>query len=111
MDKITWDDFLKVEMRVGTIIQAEPFEKARRPAYILHVDFGTEYGVKKTSAQITKLYSCEELIGLQVVAVVNFPPKQVANIMSECLILGAVNGEEVTLLTPQKKSINGLRVG
>lgn len=111
MDKITWDDFLKVEMRVGTIIKAEPFEKARRPAYILHVDFGTEYGVKKTSAQITKLYSCEELIGLQVVAVVNFPPKQVANIMSECLILGAVDGDEVTLLTPQKKAINGLRVG
>lgn len=110
MSEITWGDFSKIDMRVGTIVSAEPFEKAKRPAYILRVDFG-ELGIRKTSAQITKLYEAEQLVGKQVIAVVNFPPKQIANIMSECLILGAVNGDDVTLLTPEREANNGLRIG
>ncbi|MEQ8682075.1 MAG: tRNA-binding protein [Cyclobacteriaceae bacterium] len=107
---LSWADFLKVEMRVGTVISAEVFEEARNPAFKIQVDFG-EYGIRKTSAQITSLYRPEELIGKQVVAVVNFPPKQIATIMSECLILGAMDGQEVTLLEPGKKVKNGLRIG
>lgn len=111
LEDIEWGDFAKVEMRVGTVISAEVFEKARRPAYILQVDFG-EYGTRKTSAQITKLYTPEELVGQQVVAVVNFPEKQIANIMSQCLVLGAVGDKgEVTLLTPNKDVKNGMRIG
>ena len=87
MNDLSWQDFAKVDMRVGTILEAEIFKEARNPAYILKVDFG-EMGMKKTSAQITKLYQPDELIGKQVVAVINFPPKQIATIMSECLILG-----------------------
>ena len=86
-NKLTWSDFMKVEMRVGTIISAEQFKKSKNPAYKMIVDFG-KYGTRKTSAQITKLYDVEKLIGKQVIAVVNFPPKQIANIMSECLVLG-----------------------
>lgn len=107
---ISWQDFEKLEMRVGTIIQAEEFKEARNPAYKVIVDFG-DYGKRKSSAQITKLYLPEELIGKQVIAVVNFPPKQIANMMSECLILGTVDGEEVTLLTSDKQVKNGLRIG
>lgn len=107
---ISWQDFEKLEMRVGTIIQAEEFKEARNPAYKVIVDFG-DYGKRKSSAQITKLYLPEELIGKQVIAVVNFPPKQIANMMSECLILGAVDDEEVTLLTSDKQVKNGLRIG
>ncbi|MEQ8881163.1 MAG: tRNA-binding protein [Cyclobacteriaceae bacterium] len=107
---LSWADFLKVEMRVGTVISAEVFEEARNPAFKIQVDFG-EYGIRKTSAQITSLYRPEELIGKQVVAVVNFPPKQIATIISECLILGAMDGQEVTLLEPGKKVKNGLRIG
>lgn len=107
---ISWQDFEKLEMRVGTIIQAEEFKEARNPAYKVIVDFG-DYGKRKSSAQITKLYQPEELIGKQVIAVVNFPPKQIANMMSECLILGTVDGEEVTLLTSDKQVKNGLRIG
>lgn len=107
---ISWDDFTKIEMRVGTIISAAVFKEARKPAYKMIIDFG-EYGTKKTSAQITKLYSPDELIGKQVVAVVNFPPKQIANIRSECLVLGVVHGDEVTLLTPDRVVANGLRIG
>ncbi|EPB65654.1 putative CsaA protein, partial [Ancylostoma ceylanicum] len=88
---IAWGDFTKVEMRVGTVISAEVFKEVRNPAYKIIVDFG-ELGTRKTSAQITKLYTPEEIIGKQVVAVVNFPAKQIANIQSECLIMGAVDG-------------------
>jgi len=110
-NNLLWDDFMKVDMRVGTIIQAEEFKDVRNPAYKLVIDFGEEIGTKKTSAQITKLYNLEELIGKQVVAVVNFPPKQIANFMSECLIMGAVEGKEVTLLSSDKIVKNGLRIG
>lgn len=107
---ISWGDFSKIEMRVGTILTAEVFKQAKNPAYKLTVDFG-EFGIRKSSAQITILYSVEELVGKQVIAVMNFPPKQIANIQSECLILGAVNGKEVTLLTTDLKAENGLRIG
>ncbi len=107
---INWSEFMNVEMRVGTIVSAEIFQEAKRPAYKLHVDFG-EFGIKKTSAQITKLYQPQSLIGKQVVAVVNFPPKQIANIMSECLILGAVDNDDVILIQPDRKIDNGLRIG
>jgi tRNA-binding protein len=107
---LSWSEFERVEMRVGTIINAEAFPKARKPAFKLTIDFG-EKGIKRTSAQITKLYSLEQLLGMQVVAVINFPPKQIADFMSECLVLGAVgdNGE-VTLLQPNLPATNGLRI-
>ncbi|MDR8393942.1 tRNA-binding protein [Aliifodinibius sp. S!AR15-10] len=88
MEQIEWKDFEKVELRVGTIVKAEEFPEAREPAYILEVDFGEEIGIKKSSAQVTDLYTPEELEGKQVVGVVNFPPKQIGPIMSECLITG-----------------------
>lgn len=110
-NSLTWHDFEKVDIRVGTIVQAEVFAEAKKPAYKLHIDFGA-LGIKKTSAQITVLYSTEELIGKQVVAVVNFPPKQIANIQSECLILGALgDNKEITLLALDKGVENGLRIG
>jgi tRNA-binding protein len=107
---IDYSDFAKIVMRVGSIIKAEVFKEARNPAYKITIDFG-EYGIRKTSAQITRLYSPEELIGKQVIAVVNFPAKQIANIKSECLLLGAINDSEVTLLTMDKPVKNGLRIG
>lgn len=107
---INWADFLKMDIRVGTIINAEVFKAAKQPDCKINIDFGV-LGIKKTSAQITKLYSPEEIIGKQVVAVINFPSKQIANIKSECLILGAVNENEVTLLVPDKPVKNGLRIG
>jgi tRNA-binding protein len=101
LNRITWDDFIKVELRVGVITNASPFPEAKKPAYILNVDFGPEIGVRKSSAQITSLYTPEELIGRQVVAVVNFPRKQVGPIMSECLVTGFHNERgEVVLCVP-----------
>ncbi|PKA97104.1 tRNA-binding protein [Flavobacteriaceae bacterium MAR_2009_75] len=108
--EISWSDFAKIDMRVGTIIEVNDFPKARNPAYQIHVDFGGELGIRKSSAQITSRYSREELVGKQVIAVVNFPKKQIANFMSECLILGAVNGKDVTLLQPQAEVENGLKI-
>jgi tRNA-binding protein len=108
---LTWDELTKVEMRVGTIIAAEQFKEVKNPAYKMIVDFG-EYGNRKTSAQITNLYEVEKLIGKQVVAVINFPPKQIANMMSECLVLGGVReNNDVTLLTPEREVKNGTRIG
>ena len=110
---ISWKDFDKVEMRVGTVLEVKDFPEARNPAYQLKVDFGEELGIRKTSAQITDRYSKEELLGRQVIAVVNFPKKQIANFMSECLILGAVGdkGGGVVLLHPDVEVENGLRIG
>ena len=110
-DLIDWKDFTKIEMRIGTIISAKSFKEAKNPAYKINVDFGA-FGIKKTSAQNTKLYRPEDIIGKQIVAVINFPPKQIANIMSECLILGGLgNNEEVTLLQPERTLKNGARIG
>ena len=97
-------------MRVGTIISAEVFTEAKKPAYKIVADFG-EHGLRKSSAQITRLYTPEELIGKQIIAVLNFPPKQIANMQSECLILGAVDMDEVTLLSTDKPVKNGLQIG
>lgn len=108
---ITWDDFEKLDIRVGTILEAKPFEKARKPAYQLIIDFG-ELGRKQSSAQITQRYQCEELIGKQIIAVVNFPPKQIANFISECLVLGVVGDKgDVVLLQPTHQITNGLKIG
>lgn len=107
---ISWSDFAKIEMRVGTVVSAEIFKEAIKPAYKITVDFG-DFGIKKTSAQITKLYLPNEIIGKQVIAIVNFPTKQIANIQSECLVLGAVNEDQVTLLTTDKLVKNGLKIG
>ena len=108
---LNWSEFERVDMRVGTVLSAEPFPAARRPAYRLLIDFGP-LGERKSSAQITDRYAAEELIGRQVIAVVNFPPKQIATLMSQCLVLGAVEEETgVTLLTPDFKVANGTRIG
>ena len=107
---LTWPEFTRVDMRVGTVISARPFPEARNPSYILIIDF-SPLGQRKTSAQITDLYQPEDLVGRQVVAVVNFPPKQIANIMSECLVLGGVEGKIVTLLRPDEKLPNGTKIG
>jgi tRNA-binding protein len=108
---ITWDDFEKIDIRVGTIIAASRFPNAKKPAYQLTIDFG-ESGIKRCSAQITKLYHKEELSGKQVIAVVNFPPKQIANFYSECLVLGVYNeNREVVLLQPTMQVKNGCKVG
>ena len=107
---ISWSDFTKIEMRVGTILSAEIFKEARNPAYKMHIDFG-DFGIKKTSAQITQLYTPKELIGQQIVAVINFPKKQIANLMSECLVLGALgDNKEVTLISPERGIKNGSKI-
>ncbi|WP_419869254.1 tRNA-binding protein [Chryseobacterium sp. CT-SW4] len=110
--EITWEDFEKLDIRSGTIITAEDFEKARNPSYQLEIDFG-DLGIKKSSAQITSLYTKEELIGKQILAIVNFPKKQIANFFSECLVLGVYGDDkkEVTLLTPSLPVKNGMQVG
>lgn len=109
-DIIHWSDFAKIDIRIGTILEVMDFTEARNPSFQLRIDFGKELGIKKSSAQITAQYTKEELIGVQVAAVVNFPKKQIANFMSECLILGAVAGKDVILLHPEKKVSNGLKV-
>ncbi len=111
MPEITWNDFEAVELRVGTIIEAEDFPEARRPAYKLKIDFGDSLGIKKSSAQITRLYAREELVGRQVIAVTNFPPKQIGPIRSEVLVTGFV-GEDgtVTLAVPDQQVPNGSRL-
>ncbi|MBE7494683.1 MAG: tRNA-binding protein [Verrucomicrobiaceae bacterium] len=108
---ITFDDFLKVELRVGRVIEAREFPEAKKPAFILHIDFGPEIGVRKSSAQITALYRAETLIGRLVVAVVNFPPKQIGPIMSECLVTGFHNENgEVALCVPDQEVPLGTRL-
>lgn len=108
---VTFDDFMKLDIRVGTIVEAKVFEKARKPAYQLHVDFGEDLGIKKSSAQITDYYQPEDLIGKQVLAVVNFPPRQIANFMSEILVLGTYSEGGVVLITPDKAVKNGDKLG
>ena len=109
---LTWSEFERVEMRVGTIVEVNDFPEARIPAYQLTIDFGLEIGIRKTSAQITQRYQKEDLPNRQIVAVVNFPKKQIGKFMSECLVLGAVGEEgDVILLAPDFKIENGLRIG
>ena len=107
----TFDDFMKLDIRVGTITEAKVFAKARKPAYQLVVDFGEEIGTKKSSAQITQHYTPDQLIGRQVLAVVNFPPRQIADFMSEVLVLGTYSEGGVVLITPDKAVKNGDKLG
>ena len=107
----TIDDFTKLDIRVGTIIEALVNEKAKKPAYKLTVDFGDEIGIKRSSAQITNLYGVSDLIGKQVLAVVNFPPRQIADFMSEVLVLGTYSDGGVVLITPDKPVSNGDKLG
>ena len=111
METISWSDFEKIDIRVGTIISAQEFPEARRPAYQLTIDFG-ELGVKQSSAQITAFYSVDALVGQQVIAVVNFPPKKIAGFSSECLVLGVYDeNKDVVLLQPKHSVSNGSKVG
>lgn len=108
---LSWHDFEKVDMRIGTIIKVTDFSEAIKPAYQLTIDFGTEIGIKKSSAQITKRYAKEDLVGKQIIAVVNFPLKQIGNFMSECLVLGSINDDDIVLLTTDLIVENGLKIG
>lgn len=108
---VTFDDFLKIDIRVGEVVQTEIFEKARKPAYKLWVDFGERIGIKKSSAQITECYTREELVGKQVLGVVNFPPRQIADFMSEVLILGIYSEQGVVLIQPGKLVKKGDQLG
>jgi len=111
LEPITFPDFEKIDLRVGTIIEAKEFPKAKKPAYQLKIDFG-ELGTKQSSAQITKFYSVESLVGQQVIAVVNFPPKKIADFMSECLVLGIYDeNKDVVLIQPAHSVSNGLKIG
>lgn len=110
MEQITWKDFEKIELRVGTIIEVQDFPEAKKPAYQLEIDLG-EFGVKKSSAQITHLYKKEELIGRQVICVINFPVKQIANFFSECLTTGFyLPSGEVVLAQPERTVANGSKL-
>ncbi len=107
---LTWDEFARVDMRVGTIISATSNEKARKPSYVLEIDFGA-LGIKISSAQITDRYTVDDLPGRQIIAVVNFPPKRIAGVKSECLVLGAIDADGVvTLLKPDPDAVNGDRI-
>lgn len=111
MEEIEWQDFEKIELRIGTVIDVEKFPEARDPAYKLRIDFGDEIGVKKSSAQITDLYNKEDLLGKQVLAVVNFPPKQIGPFMSECLVTGFYRDSgEVVLAVPEQEVPNGAKL-
>lgn len=111
METIDWTDFEKVELRVGTVVDVEDFPEARNPAYKLTLDFGLEIGIKKSSAQITKLYTKAELLNKQIVAVVNFPPKQIGPMMSECLVTGFHNADHaVVLISPDSQVPNGAKL-
>jgi tRNA-binding protein len=111
MAEISWNDFQKVELRIGTIVKVEDFPEARKPAWMLTVDFGDEIGMRRASAQITDLYQNEELVEKQIVGVVNFPPKQIGPFMSECLVCGFVQADgSVVLAVPDKPVTNGLRL-
>ena len=108
---ISWDDFAKIDIRVGTITEVNNFPKAKNPAYQITIDFG-DLGIKRSSAQITKLYAKEELPGKQIIAIINFPPKQIANFFSECLVLGIyTDKKEVVLLGPDRPVQNGWKIG
>lgn len=109
---LTWQEFERVVMYVGTIVEVNDFAEARKPAYLLTIDFGVDLGIRKTSAQITKRYSKADLLQRQIVAVINFPKKQIGKFMSECLVLGAMGKDgDVILLAPDFKIKNGLRIG
>jgi tRNA-binding protein len=109
---ITWNDFEKIDMRAGTIIEVSDFPKARKPSYKLTIDFGEEIGLKRSSAQITAHYKKEELLNRKVIAVVNFPPKQIADFFSECLVLGVYDeNNDVILLQPELTVKNGMKIG
>jgi tRNA-binding protein len=111
-NNLSWSDFEKVDIRIGTIIEVNDFPEAKKPAYQLSIDFGNEIGIKKSSAQITKRYEKKNLIGKQIVAVINFPKKQIGNFMSECLVLGSVGTDnDIVLLSTDKQVENGLRIG
>ena len=108
---ISWEDFEKIDIRTGTILEVSDFPGARKPSYQLHIDFG-EFGIKRSSAQVTKLYAKEALVGKQVIAVINFPVKQIANFFSECLVLGVYNeNNDVVLLQPTLPVRNGSKIG
>jgi tRNA-binding protein len=112
MSVISWDDFEKIDIRSGTIVDVKDFAKARKPSYQIWIDFGAELGIKKSSAQVTNHYQKEDLLNRQVIAVVNFPPKQIADFFSECLVLGVYDeNNHVILLQPERAVKNGQRIG
>ncbi|MEQ8580956.1 MAG: tRNA-binding protein [Marinoscillum sp.] len=109
---ITWKDFEQIDMRVGTVVRVENFPEARKPAYKLEINFGPQIGTKKSSAQITDLYKISDILGQQVIAVVNFPPKQIGPFISECLVMGIYNEHnQVILLQPEQAAPNGAKIG